>query len=86
MSLYDSFMENTKVIYGERDPSAPKLIQIDEHSCYFENKPNVIFDTSLTDPSPENAERCIKNAAYHMFIGLLKQECEARGLAFEDVI
>lgn len=80
MGLYDDFMNSVTVEFGEPDPNGPKLIHIDEHRCYFENRPNVIFNTSLTNPSREHAEKCIKNAAYNLYIGLLKKECRERGI------
>lgn len=87
MSLYDDFMKSVTVTIDETKMNdGPKLIHIDEHRCYFEDRPNVIFNTSLTNPSREHAVKCIKNAAYHMYIGLLKKECNERGFAFEDVI
>ena len=86
MSFYEDFIANTTVTIRERDPDAPKLIHIDEHRCYFENRPNVIFNTSLTDPSWEHTEKVMKDAAYHCYLGLLKMECTKRGIDINDVL
>lgn len=80
MGLYDEFMKSVTVEFKEPDPDAPKLIHIDEHRCYFEDSPNVIFNTSLTNPSREHAEQVIKNVAYKIYVALLRQECRERGI------
>lgn len=86
MGLYDDFMASTKVVFRERTPEDPKLIKIDEHRYYFEDSPHVVINTSLTDPSPEHAEQCIKDAAYHLYIALLREECQKQGIKLEDIM
>lgn len=86
MSFYEDFMKNIKVGLQEPDPNGPKLIHIDEHRCYFEDRPNIIFNTSLTDTSYEHTEEVIKSVAYHTYLGLLKAECIKRGININDVL
>lgn len=81
MSLYTDFMGSVTVTYDESEMLCrPRLIRLDENRCYFEGSPNVVFNTSLTKPGRENAEKCVKDAAYYTYIALLKAECEKRGI------